>query len=194
MSIKLPTVLLASKSPRRRQLLKALGCTFKIVEQNIEESFPAHLPKSEVPVYLAERKAEAVQEQLEAGSVILASDTIVLQDDTIFHKPKDYEDALRILRCLSGRQHRVITGVCLLGVDQRISFSDTAQVHFAPLSEEEINYYVRTFQPYDKAGAYAIQEWIGLAKITKIEGTYNTIVGLPTQKVYEALRNFSSSI
>ncbi|MGH1339531.1 MAG: Maf family nucleotide pyrophosphatase [Aureispira sp.] len=194
MSIKLPTVLLASKSPRRSQLLKALGCSFQVVEQNIEESFPDDLPNSEVPIYLAEQKAASVREQLQPGTVILASDTIVLQDDTIFHKPKDYEDALRILRALSGRQHEVITGVCLLGGDKQISFSDTARVHFAPLSEEEMDYYVRTFQPYDKAGAYAIQEWIGLAKIIKIEGTYNTIVGLPTQKVYEALQKFSPSI
>lgn len=194
MSISLPFILLASKSPRRRQLLEALGCSFRIVEQNIEESFPEDLPKAQVPIYLAEQKAAAVREQLQAGEVILASDTIVLQDDTIFHKPKDHQDALRILRALSGRQHKVITGVCLLGEDQQISFSDTALVHFAPLSEEEMNYYIQTFQPYDKAGAYAIQEWIGLAKITKIEGTYNTIVGLPTQKVYEALQKISPSI
>lgn len=194
MSILLPPVLLASKSPRRSQLLKALGCSFQIVEQDIEETFPDNLPKSEVPVYLAEQKAAAVRDQLQPGTVILAADTIVLQDDTIFHKPKDYEDALRILRALSGRQHQVITGVCLLGANKTISFSDTAYVHFSPLSEEEMDYYIKTFQPYDKAGAYAIQEWIGLAKITKIEGTYNTIVGLPTQKVYEALQNFSTLI
>lgn len=194
MSIHLPFVLLASKSPRRRQLLEALGCSFQIIEQNIEEDFPKNLPKSEVPIYLAEQKAISVRKLLRPGAVILASDTIVLQDDIIFHKPKDYEDALRILRTLSGRQHEVITGVCLLGVDKKISFSDTARVHFAPLSEEEMDFYIDTFQPYDKAGAYAIQEWIGLAKITKIEGTYNTIVGLPTQKVYEALQKFSSPI
>jgi septum formation protein len=192
MAINLPFVLLASKSPRRRQLLEAMGCSFKIVEQDIEESFPENIPKSEVPVYLAQQKAAAVREHLQADTIILASDTIVLQDDTIFHKPKNYEDALRILRALSGRQHRVITGVCLLGVDKQISFSDTAYVHFAPISEEEMNYYITTYQPYDKAGAYAIQEWIGLAKVIKIEGTYNTIVGLPTQKVYEALREIMS--
>ncbi len=194
MFVNLPMVLLASKSPRRRQLLEALGCSFRVVEQDIEETFPDDLAKSEVPVYLAEQKAKSVQEQLQTGTVILASDTIVLQENTIFHKPKDYEDALRILRCLSGRQHDVITGVCLLGVDKTIRFSDTTRVHFAPLSEEEMDYYIRTFKPYDKAGAYAIQEWIGLAKIIKIEGTYNTIVGLPTQKVYEALKEFSSPI
>ncbi|MFK7799035.1 MAG: Maf family nucleotide pyrophosphatase [Aureispira sp.] len=194
MAIKLPFVLLASKSPRRRQLLEAMGCSFKIVAQDIEESFPENIPKSEVPVYLAKQKAAAVREHLQPDTIILAADTIVLQDDTIFHKPKDYEDALRILRALSGRQHKVITGVCLLGEDKQISFSDTAYVHFAPISEEEMNYYITTYQPYDKAGAYAIQEWIGLAKVIKIEGIYNTIVGLPTQKVYEALREITSSI
>ena len=189
MTIK-PSILLASKSPRRKQLLSALGFEYEIVTQDVEESFPDDLPKPEVPAYLARKKAQSVQQYLQKGKVILASDTIVLMDDTIYHKPKDYEDAVRILSELSGKVHQVITGVCLLGEDKEVTFSDVANGHFSPLSAADIDYYINTFQPYDKAGAYAIQEWIGLAKIVKIEGSYNSIVGLPTQKVYEELMRF----
>lgn len=185
-----PLILLASKSPRRKQLLKELGFDFDVVLQNVEESFPNNLPKKDVPAFLAQKKARAVQQHLTEGKVILASDTIVLMNETIYHKPKDYNDAVRILSELSGKTHQVITGVCLLGTTKEVTFSDVAHVHFATLSASEIDYYVRNFKPYDKAGAYAIQEWIGLAKIQKIEGSYNNIVGLPTQKVYEALSNF----
>lgn len=185
-----PSILLASKSPRRKQLLAELGFKFEVVTQNVEENFPDSLPKAEVPAFLAQKKAVAVRPHLEAGKIILASDTIVLMNDTIYHKPKNYEDATRILRELSGNVHQVITGVCLLSLEKEVVFSDIANVHFSPLSEEEIDYYISNYQPYDKAGAYAIQEWMGLAKIQKIEGSYNTIVGLPTQKVYEALMTF----
>lgn len=185
-----PSILLASKSPRRKQLLIELGFDFEVVTQNTEETFPDELSKKDVPAFLAQKKAAAVSEHLTTGKIILASDTIVLMNDTIYHKPKDYDDAVRILTELSGNVHQVITGVCLLGTEKEVVFSDVAHVHFAPLSREEIDYYVKTFKPYDKAGAYAIQEWIGLAKIIKIEGAYNSIVGLPTQKVYEALMKF----
>lgn len=185
-----PSILLASKSPRRKQLLTELGFDFEVVLQDVEENFPDDLDKKEVPAFLAKKKAAAVQKHLSKGKVILASDTIVLMEDTIYHKPKNYEDAVRILTDLSGKVHQVITGVCLLSLDKEVVFSDTAHVHFAPLSPSEIDYYITTYKPYDKAGAYAIQEWIGLAKIEKINGAYNSIVGLPTQKVYEALRQF----
>lgn len=190
MQIIKPQLLLASKSPRRKKLLSELGFDFEVVLQDIEESFPSDLPKTEVPAFLAQKKAKAVRDHLQEGKVILASDTIVLMNDTIYHKPKDYNDAVRILSDLSGKVHQVITGVCLLSLHKEVVFSDVAHVHFAPISKQEINYYLKTYQPYDKAGAYAIQEWIGLAKIKKIEGAYNSIVGLPTQKVYEALKNF----
>ncbi|BDS10208.1 Maf family nucleotide pyrophosphatase [Aureispira anguillae] len=185
-----PHLLLASKSPRRKQLLNELGFDFDVVLQDVVEDFPEDLPKAQVPEFLAQKKAQAVRGHLEKGKVILASDTIVLMGDTIYHKPKDYEDAVRILSELSGKVHQVITGVCLLSLEKEVVFSDVAKVHFAPISLEEIDFYVKKFQPYDKAGAYAIQEWIGLAKIQKIEGAYNSIVGLPTQKVYDALSNF----
>lgn len=185
-----PSILLASKSPRRKQLLTELGFEFEIVLQDVEENFPDDLPKRKVPAFLAQKKAAAVRSHLSANKVILASDTIVLMDDVIYHKPKDYEDAVRILSALSGRVHQVITGVCLLSLNKEVVFSDVANVHFAALSPSEIDYYISNYQPYDKAGAYAIQEWIGLAKIEKIDGAYNSIVGLPTQKVYEALMQF----
>ncbi len=183
-----PLILLASKSPRRKELLTQLGFDFEIVLQEVEEVFPDDLPKKNVPEYLAKLKANGIKSHLRKNTVILASDTVVLLDNCIYHKPKDYDDAVRILTELSGKSHEVITGVCLMSQDKCITFSDTAKVFFAPLSKEEIDFYIQKYQPFDKAGAYAIQEWIGLAKIEKIEGTYNTIVGLPTQKVYEAIR------
>lgn len=185
-----PSILLASKSPRRKQLLTELGFEFEVVLQDVEENFPDDLPKKEVPGFLAQKKAAAVKAHLSKGKVILASDTIVLLDDVIYHKPKDYEDAVRILTALSGKVHQVITGVCLLSLDKEVVFADVANVHFAKLSPSEIEYYISNYKPYDKAGAYAIQEWIGLAKIIKIDGAYNSIVGLPTQKVYDALIEF----
>lgn len=187
-------ILLASKSLRRQQLMQELGCTFEVIEQNVEEVVPEQLPKEKVAEYLARLKACSVKHQLKAGNeVILCSDTTVLFDNTIYHKPKHFQDALRILRDLSGQIHQVITGVCLLHQDWQVSFSDTAHVHLDLITEEEMNYYIQKFQPYDKAGAYAIQEWIGLAKIKKIEGAYATIMGLPTQLVYAELMKRSLS-
>ncbi|MCP4439732.1 MAG: septum formation protein Maf [Aureispira sp.] len=183
-------VLLASKSPRRHQLISELGFDFEIVEQDIEETFPDDMPKVIVPEYLAQQKAYAVQDQLQPNSVILASDTIVLLNDTIYHKPTDHDDAVRILSDLSGQMHQVVTGVYLLGKDKEVSFSEIADVYFDTLTKEEIEFYIKKYQPFDKAGAYAIQEWIGLAKILKIEGTYANIMGLPTHRVYQELMKF----
>ena len=148
------------------------------------------MSKEKVPAYLARKKAKSVHKHLTNGKVILASDTIVLMNDTIYHKPKDYDEAVEILLDLSDNVHEVITGVCLLGKDKEVTFSVHSKVHFATLTAAEIDYYVVNFKPYDKAGAYAIQEWIGMAKISKIEGSYNNIVGLPTQRVYEELMQF----
>jgi septum formation protein len=183
-----PSLILASKSPRRKDLLNQLGFTFEIVLQDVEENFPDELDKKEVPSFLAKKKATAIQDHLKDNqTVIVASDTIVLMDDTIYHKPTDAADAFRILSELSGKSHEVITGVCLMSKEKCITFSDTATVFLSALTPEEIHFYIDNYQPFDKAGAYAIQEWIGLAKVQKIEGTYNTIVGLPTQKLYQTL-------
>lgn len=185
-----PTILLASKSPRRKQLLSELGFEFEMVLQDIEETYPDDLPKQKVPEYLASKKAAAVAHHLKENQIILASDTIVLMNDSIYAKPKDHDDAFRILKELSNNSHQVITGVCLLSKEKEVTFADVSEVHFAPISDEEINFYIKKYKPFDKAGAYAIQEWIGMAKIIKIEGSYHNIVGLPTNKVYEALNNF----
>lgn len=180
---------LASQSPRRRQLLEGLGLTFDTIVPDIdEENYPAEMPKADVPVYLAQQKARAVRACLQQrDELIIASDTIVLMDEVIYPKPMDLEDGIRILRALQGRTHQVVTGVCLMTLEREEAFADTALVHFAPMTDTEILYYLEQYRPYDKAGAYAIQEWIGLAKIIKMEGAYTTVMGLPTHCIYERL-------
>ena len=191
MSIIHPKILLASKSPRRKQLLAELGFKFEIVHQDIEESFPQDISIREIPSFLANKKAKAVFSKLKKNQIILASDTIVLQNNTIHHKPKDHSDAKRILRNLSDSTHEVITGVCLMNTKKTVSFSCISKVFFASITEQEIDFYINKYQPFDKAGAYAIQEWIGMAKIKKIEGSYHNIVGLPTHEVYQAIIKFN---
>ena len=177
-------LILASKSPRRSQLLSEAGISFEIRTREVEETYPDDLPVDEVPIFLAEKKARALEDTLQADEVILAADCVVIFEDTIFGKPKDRDEAISILQLLSGKTHRVISGVCLLSHDKIKAFAGISIVHFHPLTLEEIEYYVDKFQPYDKAGAYAIQEWIGLCKVAGIEGTYSNIVGLPVDLVY----------
>jgi septum formation protein len=184
-------IILASKSPRRSHLLREAGFDFEIRAREVDESFPAHLKADEVAPWLAEKKALSCADFLEADDqVLLSADSVVILDEVIYGKPADYEDAVRILKELSGRIHRVITGVCLLSTSKKRIFSDVAFVHFMPLTEEEIRYYLDHYAPFDKAGAYAIQEWIGLCKIAKIEGTYSNIMGLPMEIVYRELIDF----
>ncbi len=180
-------LILASKSPRRSQLLSQAGFEFSIQTKDTEESYPAQLPPQQVPTFLAEKKAMACQAFLQKETILIAADTIVIQEGLIYEKPKDRADAIRILTTLSGKMHEVITGVCLLSKDKQMVFAGQSNVFFASISAAEIEYYVDTYQPYDKAGAYAIQEWIGLCKITKIEGTYANIMGLPVDLVYKNL-------
>ena len=183
-------IILASKSPRRKQLLEAAGFQFTVKTKSINEIYPADMPVDDVAPYLAQLKAQAAKHFIQSNEILIASDSIVVLGNTIFGKPKDYEDAFQILKQLSGKTHRVITGVCLLSKEKEVVFSDVATVYFNELSDKEIDYYITNYQPYDKAGAYAIQEWIGFTKVAKIEGTYSTIMGLPINKVYEALLNF----
>lgn len=184
-------IILASKSPRRSQLLKQAGFKFEVKTTEVEETYPPDLHTDQVAVYLARKKAKAAQGFLnQPGEVLLAADSIVIQDGVIFGKPKDKADAFRILKSLSGKMHRVITGVCLLSKQKEKSFSSISKVYFEDLTEEEINFYIEEYQPYDKAGAYAIQEWIGLCKISKIEGIYTNIMGLPVELVYRELLRF----
>jgi septum formation protein len=183
-------ILLASKSPRRKQLLEQLGYEIELVHQDIEEIYPENLPIAQVPVYLAELKARAVRQALQNDAdIIIASDTIVAMNGEIYHKPTDFADGQRILRALQGKTHQVITGVFFLTTEIYSPLTDTAHVTFAPMTDAEIDFYLQKYKPYDKAGAYAIQEWVGLAKIQKIEGSYATVMGLPTHLVYDFIEN-----
>lgn len=183
-------LILASKSPRRHQLLRMAGIPFTVQTIDVEETYPDDLSVDEVAAYLADKKAQAARSLLQEDALLLTADSIVELEGEVFGKPRDYSDAVRILQRLSGNVHRVITGVCLLSAEKKSVFSGISRVHFAELSQAEIDYYLDTYEPYDKAGAYAIQEWIGLCKITKIEGTYSNIMGLPMELVYPALQEF----
>jgi len=188
-TLELP-IILVSKSPRRRQLLEQAGFQFTIKPQDVPEDYPDDMPVEEVAPFLAQKKVRASMHELEGNGVLLGADSVVILDGVIYEKPKDRADAQRILRELSGREHTVITGVCLANAKQERVFSGVSRVHFDKLSDEEIDFYIDKYQPYDKAGAYAIQEWIGLCKINKIEGTYANIMGLPVDLVYQELQHF----
>ncbi len=180
-------ILLFSKSPRRRQLLAEAGFDFEVTSMDVDESYPAEMEAAKVAEYIAGKKARAARNLLKEKEIILTADTIVVLEDRIYEKPKDRADAIRILSELSGQVHEVITGVCLLSTDLEHSFSGHSKVHFASLSLAEIEYYIDRCAPFDKAGAYGVQEWIGHCKIHKIEGTYANIMGLPVDLVYREL-------
>ncbi len=183
-------IILASKSPRRSQLLQQAGFRFEVKTQDIEETYPDDLDRTKVAEYLAVKKARGAAHYITDDEILLAADSVVLLNDTIYEKPTDVADAQRILRALSGQRHEVITGVCLLSQNKEVAFSGVSAVYFDELSDAEIDYYIEYYQPFDKAGAYAIQEWIGLCKINKIEGTYANIMGLPVELVYQHLATF----
>ncbi len=184
-------IILASQSPRRSQLMRESGFTnITVRPTDIDETPPAQYPTEKVAQFLAEKKALAARDWIEGDEIVLASDTIVVLGDVIYNKPENIEDARRILRDLSGKMHKVITGVCLMSKTKKKVFSDTAKVYFDDMTEAEIDFYIHHYKPFDKAGAYAIQEWIGHCKIKKIEGSYSTIMGLPTFKVFKELSQF----
>lgn len=180
-------IILASKSPRRQQLLKEAGFTFQVITKDVDESFPAELQAKDVAAYLSRKKADAFRDEFDE-EIIITADTVVKVDEEILNKPADYNEAYLMLKKLSGRQHEVITGFTLKDKHKQVTYSDTTIVHFKELSDDEINHYIENFKPFDKAGAYGIQEWIGMIGITKIEGSYFNVVGLPIQKVYEMLK------
>ncbi|GAB2966989.1 Maf-like protein [Hymenobacter coalescens] len=181
-------LILASNSPRRRQLLSDLGLTYEVRLKEVDESYPPELRRAAVAEYLAAHKARAYQADLQPGDVLLTADTIVCLDEQVLNKPVDEEDAVRMLTLLQGRAHDVYTGVCLLtGEGHEVVFSDQTRVHFCPLSEAEIRHYVRHYQPLDKAGAYGAQDWIGLVAVTRLEGSYFNVMGLPVHRVWEEL-------
>jgi septum formation protein len=183
-------IILASQSPRRQQLLKDMGFQFKVIVTDAEEVYPDTLPLMEIPVFLAELKANAISCELSDNTLIIAADTIVAIGDKVLGKPRDKEDAIDILKQISGRTHQVITGVCLKTRLKQHSFYALSHVTFRTLTDEEINYYITNFSPFDKAGAYGVQEWIGYIGIEHIEGSYFNVMGLPTQMLYKELINF----
>lgn len=184
------TIILASQSPRRKQLLEWAEIPFEVVVKETDEKFPPGLKPEEVAVYIARNKALAVQQQRNNEEVILAADTIVVLNDNIIGKPVHREEAISILLALSGEKHRVITGVVIRQGDKEISFADITEVDFYDLSVEQIEFYVDKYKPYDKAGAYAIQEWIGVVGIKSVNGDFYNVMGLPVSRVVRALEKF----
>ncbi|NJN33380.1 MAG: septum formation protein Maf [Saprospiraceae bacterium] len=185
-------IILASQSPRRQQLLREAGFeNFVVRPMNVDETPPPQYPTEKLGEFLAEKKAEAARSLLGVdGDLILASDTTVVLNGKLYEKPFDEADAQRILRELSGEMHQVITGVCLLSAHKKVIFSDISNVYFDDLTAFEIDFYIKKYQPFDKAGAYGVQEWLGHCKIKRIEGSYENIMGLPTFKIYQALMGF----
>lgn len=181
-------LLLGSGSPRRKELLAMMGLKFRqITIKDVDESYPADMAAAEVAVYLSRIKADAYRSSLTEGQLLLTADTVVIIDGEIIGKPTDRADAHRILRRLSGRHHQVVTGVSLSTVDWQRSFSETTDVYFNEISEAEIDYYIDNCNPMDKAGAYGIQDWIGVTSIRKIDGCFYNVMGLPTAALYAQL-------
>ena len=182
-------IILASASLRRQELLKELGAEFEVIVKPVDESFPDNLKGKEIAEYVAISKAKMFEGAMKANELVIAADTIVALDDKILGKPSDEEDAIRMLKDISGKTHEVVTGVAILFNGKLITFTDTTQVTFREMTEEELIYYVEQYSPYDKAGAYGIQEWIGLAACTRIEGSFYNVMGLPVEKLYSVLNN-----
>lgn len=182
-------LILASKSPRRQELLRSLEVDFEIRTKEVDESFPLDLASHLVAEYLAVKKSEAFDE-LAINELLLTSDTTVICDSKILNKAADYTEAFSMIKMLAGKSHEVVTGVCLRTSDQKLAFSETTKVTFAELSDSEINHYIKQYKPYDKAGAYGIQEWIGMIGIEKIEGDFYNVMGLPLHRLYKAFQQF----
>ena len=183
-------VILASGSPRRQEFLRNLDIDFEIRLKEVEEIYPDHLQGAAITDFLAVLKADAFEGKLTESDILITSDTIVWHNNKALGKPKDADDAFRVLQSLSGTTHEVISSVCLRSASRSVVFHEITKVSFAALPEDSIRYYIENYKPFDKAGAYGIQEWIGLTGITKIEGSYTNVVGLPVQRVYEELVKF----
>lgn len=183
-------LILGSKSPRRQELLKNGGYDFKVRVQDIDESFPETLPKIEVAEYLSLKKAESLRSTLHQQELLLTADSVVIVNDLILNKPSDYEEAQHMLSLLSGQWHVVATGVCLTSTKSQKSFTSVTKVKFDPLTQKEIDYYIEHYAPFDKAGGYGIQDWIGLCKVSEIAGSYSNVMGLPMREVYQELLQF----
>ena len=182
-------IILASNSPRRKELLGGLDLEFQVkVIPGLEESYPESLPARQIPAYLAEQKASAYLDSLEDNDLLITADTIVWNNNQVIGKPADRDEAIAMIRSLSGHEHQVITGVCLTTKSFKKTFSVTSSVRFAELTDKEIIYYVDKYRPFDKAGAYGIQEWIGYVAVENIEGSFYNVMGLPVQRLYKELK------
>lgn len=183
-------IILASGSPRRQQFLRDLGLDFEIRIKEVDESFDENLQGVEIARFLAGLKAEPYLPELQTNDILITGDTVVWFENEILHKPKNYEEAVAILSRMSGKMHEVISACRITSTQKNVLMSETTKVFFKNLTPEEIDYYVTNFKPYDKAGAYGIQEWIGLTGISKIEGSFYNVMGMPIDKVYEVLRDW----
>jgi len=182
-------LILASGSPRRKQILAEAGINFTVKPADInEDNYPSDLSVYEVPAYLAKLKAEAITTS--GAEIVLAADTVVIIDNKILGKPSDSNDAFNILKQLSGRMHEVVTGVCIKSQDEAVIFSETTEVYFKELNDEEVLFYIDKFKPFDKAGGYGIQEWIGMIGVEKINGSFYNVMGLPIATIYQHLKTF----
>ena len=185
-------VILASNSPRRKELLGGLGIDFEVrTLSDIDESYPNALRGEDIPMFISGKKAEAYKQGMADDEMIITADTIVYDNGQVLGKPKNRGEAVQMLKGLSGHAHEVITGVSIVTKKKTVQFASTSKVTFAALTDEEIAYYVDTYKPYDKAGAYGIQEWIGYVAVTRIEGSYFNVMGLPIQKLYSELKKIS---
>jgi septum formation protein len=185
--------ILASKSPRRQELLHLLGMEFSVKVKEVEENFPEGMSKYEIPEFLARLKAAPFLPELQKNDLLITADTIVYLDGKVLGKPANKSDATEMLQKLSGKEHQVISGVCLSSTQKQTSFHAETNVQFKNLTEEEIRFYIETYKPFDKAGAYGIQEWIGFIGITHIEGSFYNVMGLPVQQLYEEILKFCST-
>lgn len=184
-------IVLASNSPRRKELLGGLGIPFEVrTKQGIDESYPEGLNGEQIALHISKKKAEAYKSDMTENELIITADTIVYVDGEVLGKPKDKDDARRMFKLMSGKEHQVITGVCVVTKEKTVQLASVTDVTFTQLDDEEIDFYINNYKPYDKAGAYGIQEWIGYVGITGIRGSYFNVVGLPVQRLYTALKKF----
>ena len=190
-NLKKYNIVLASKSPRRQELLKGIGVDFSILTKEVDESFPSKLPLIDVAPFLSLKKAKAFEDsELPENYMVITADTVVIVENEILGKPKNRDDAVRMMNLLSGKVHKVVTGVTVHTKEKTKTFSVISKVTFETLDNQEVNYYIDNFKPYDKAGAYGVQEWIGYCGVSTVEGSYFNVMGLPTQKLYKVLKEF----
>ncbi|HLT08548.1 MAG TPA: Maf family nucleotide pyrophosphatase [Cyclobacteriaceae bacterium] len=189
-NLKNKRIILASKSPRRTALMEGLGLDFVSKTKDVNEDFPHDMDVFKVPQYLAEKKAHAFLNELEEMDLLITADTVVIVDGEILNKPADEKEALDMLKKLSGNKHQVVTGVCMMDLHKKLLFDDQTEVYFKAMDDEELGSYIRRCQPFDKAGAYGVQEWIGYVAVYKIVGSFYNVMGLPVHRIYEALKNW----